>query len=210
MAKEIMTPEELIFAEEQMEREALHHATTKASKHWAIISALTVLLSYPVFLVAGKLHSGQWFWETAATIEGKAVTIARLTAENTRLSDSLSDSRDRAEANNEAMLIKLKRKAAFRNETQKAMMGFLMNRTNLLESATTVNPYRDSGFPFRDWQPVISEMLVEQAMRSYSIDSLKWVVSQPEWHTILSTDLVNRVRGFIKEYAQVPSAHEKE
>lgn len=202
MAKEKMTPEELLFAEEQMEREALHHATAKASKHWAIISVVTVLLSWPVFLTAGKLHSGQWFWETATAIEGQAATIARLNAENTRLSDS----RDRAEADNAAVLIGLRHKVQQRNETQKALMGFLMNRTNLLESATNVNPYRDSGFPFRDWHPVISEMLVEQAMRSYSIDSLKWVVSQPEWYTILSTDLVNRVRAFIKEYAQVPSA----
>ena len=201
-----MTPEELLFAEQQMEREALHHAATNASKHWAIISAVSILVSWPVFLCAGKLHSGQWFWKTATTVENQSVIIARLNTENTRLSDS----RDRAEANNAALVDGLKRKLAHRNETQKAAFGFITDKTNLLESATTMNPYRDGGFPFRDWHPDITEKLIEDAMRSYSIDSLKWVVSQPEWYTILSADLVNRVRAFIKEYAQVPSAHEKE
>jgi len=205
MAKE-MTPEELVFAEQQMEREASHHSDAKASKHWAIISAVTVLLSWPVFLTAGKLHSGQWFWETATTIKSQAATIARLNAENTRLSDS----RDRAEADNAAVLIGLRHKVAQRNETQKALMGFLMNRTNLLESAKSSNPYRDGGFPFQDWHPVISEMLVEEAMRAYSIDALKWVVSQPEWYTILSDGLVNKVRAFLIEYAQVQSPPKKE
>ena len=205
MAKE-MTPEELVFAEQQMEREASHHSDAKASKHWAIISAVSILLSWPVFLCAGKLHSGQWFWETATTIESQAVIIARLNIENTRLSDS----RDRAEANNAALVDGLKRKLALRNETQKASMGFITNQTNLLESATTLNPYRADGFPFRDWHPHVTEKFIEVAMRSYSYDALQWVVSQPEWYTILNADLVNRVRAFIKEYARVQSPPEKE
>ena len=84
MAKEIMTPEELLFAEEQMEREVSHHGDAKASKHWAMVSAFTVLLSWPVFLCAGKLHSGQLFWETASIIaasEARAV-VAETKADN--------------------------------------------------------------------------------------------------------------------------------
>jgi hypothetical protein len=83
MAKE-MTPEELLFAEQQMEREALHHSDAKSSKHWAMVSAFTVLLSWPVFLCAGKLHSGEWFWQTASVI---AESEARAVAAETKLDD---------------------------------------------------------------------------------------------------------------------------
>ena len=81
-------------------------------------------------------------------------------------------------------------------------MGMITGYTNYLESATTINPDRPNGFPFRDWHPHIVEKLLEVALSAFRIDALKWVTQQQDWQSIVKEDLVEKIELFIKEYAQ--------
>jgi hypothetical protein len=81
-------------------------------------------------------------------------------------------------------------------------MGMITGYTNYLESATTINPDRPNGFPFREWHPHLVEKLLEVALSALRIDALKWVTRQQDWQSIVSEDLVEKINLFIKEYTQ--------
>ena len=81
-------------------------------------------------------------------------------------------------------------------------MGMITGYTNYLESATTINPDRPNGFPFRDWHPHVVEKLLEVALSAFGIDALKWVTQQQDWQSIVKEDLVEKINLVIKEYAQ--------
>ena len=72
-------------------------------------------------------------------------------------------------------------------------MGMITGYTNYLESATTINPDRPNGFPFRDWHPHVVEKLLEVALSAFRIDALKWVTRQQNWQSIVKEDLVEKI-----------------
>jgi len=95
----------------------------------------------------------------------------------------------------------LRRKINWKTETHIAMMGFLTNDKDRLELATTINPDRKNGFPFKDWHPHITKNILEFSINAFHIEALEWVVEQPEWYTIVSVDLVDRINLLLKEYS---------
>jgi len=77
-------------------------------------------------------------------------------------------------------------------ETQLAMSGFLTNNINKLAEVQLA---------FKDWNPELTEDMLEFAINAFHLEALEWVVEQPEWHSIVNEQLVNKINLFLKDYS---------
>lgn len=97
----------------------------------------------------------------------------------------------------------LNTKLGYKIETEKAMYGLLFDAPWMLNHATKINKSgRTDGFPFKDWNPNLTEKLIKIGLKMFSKNALYWITQQPEWESILSEETVNEVKLFLKEYAK--------
>jgi hypothetical protein len=157
----------------------------------------------------GKYHSGYWFWETKAKVSFLESENLKLKAEVNRA--GLRENSHLATIDDQHELLKVqKNKLNWRNETERVFMGFITGHTNYLESALTINPDRPNGFPFREWNPSLTEKLLEYAINAFHLDVLQWVTEQPEWYSIVNEGLVDKINLTLKDYTSTHTPNWKE
>jgi hypothetical protein len=107
------------------------------------------------------------------------------------------------------LIANLKKKLNWKNETHLAVIGFITNNPDKLELATNVNPDRKNGFPFKEWHPHITQNMLEVSINAFHIESIEWVVKQPEWYININPALVDKINLFLKDYA-IDKTNDKE
>ena len=128
-----------------------------------------------------------------------------LEAENKRLEKTIQDvwkivdEKNKIVDDKNMQISRMQTKLHYKKETEKVMKGFLTNEKSYLEHALSINPDRENGFAFVDWNPVIVKELLQFALDASHYDVLSWVTEQPGWDTVVSKDLskkiIRRVNG---------------
>jgi hypothetical protein len=95
----------------------------------------------------------------------------------------------------------LQTKLHYRAETKKVMLGFLTNKKIYLEHALSINPDRENGFPFIEWNPDIVAVMLDFSINAFHREALDWVVRQPDWTLIVDDELVGRIKLFLADWS---------
>ena len=122
-----------------------------------------------------------------------------LEAENKRLEKTIQDvwkivdEKNKIVDDKNMQISRMQTKLHYKKETEKVMKGFLTNEKSYLEHALSINPDRENGFAFVDWNPVIVKELLKFALDASHYDVLSWVTEQPGWDTVVSKDLSKKI-----------------
>ena len=128
--------------------------------------------------------------------------LERLESENERLLRVIKglDRSDYARLEAEVIRLSDENKMLFRKNKQRAetfqvMIGLACNEPNRLETATISNVTRPNGFPFKEWNPYITEKFVRLAAALNNMDALTWVADQPDWKSNLPEGVIEKVEA---------------
>jgi hypothetical protein len=182
-----INPEQLKFREAQSSRKRDHYGesgdtNTRVRKlKWQFAFFTVVMWLICTFI--GKETSGRFWWETNDANTKHLLEMATIVTEEQG-----------------SMIENLMRKLHYKEETLKVYQGFVMDGTNYLNHALTINPDRVGGFPLKDWDPFILNTLVVNALESFHISCLLWVTKQEGWRTVITPKNAETVESFLTEY----------